>query len=250
MWLAICDDEKKSIHRIFQMMEQYVRKNPDIRVWMKEYKSPKQFLLEYDSDPTQFDVIFLDILFGKDEINGMELARKIRESNPYVYIIFLTVTAKYAMEGYEVGAYRYLIKPVKEEIFETLLDKIRAEKMEENKKTFTAKKRADCQILKMKDIFYIECKRRKTVIYTIDEKVHEHCESISKSIQKLDERFFVCHRGYIINLDYLSELVKTEVILSAASTKTGKTHTKNIPVSRNRKKNMIKYMMNYYAKKL
>ena len=59
------------------------------------------------------DVLLLYIQMG--QINGMDTARKIRVLDDRVEIIFITSLIEYALEGYEVRAYRYLIKPVKYE---------------------------------------------------------------------------------------------------------------------------------------
>ncbi|MDC9428716.1 two-component system response regulator RgaR, partial [Clostridioides difficile] len=56
------------------------------------------------------DIIFLDIQMK--DINGIEVAKKIRKFDEKVEIIFTTAFSEYAPQGYEVRAYRYLVKPI------------------------------------------------------------------------------------------------------------------------------------------
>lgn len=65
------------------------------------------------------DVVFLDIMLGA--MNGMELARSIRERDKRVQIVFLTGVQDYVYEGYEIGVVRYLLKPVRRQELEMAL---------------------------------------------------------------------------------------------------------------------------------
>ena len=71
-----------------------------------------------------FDLIFLDIDLGG--MDGMALARKIRETDSEVPILFLTNHKEYVFEGYEVQAFRYLLKPVTEDTLFPLLEELQA----------------------------------------------------------------------------------------------------------------------------
>ena len=75
-----------------------------------------------------YEIYILDIQMGK--MNGMELARKIRKMDAKAAILFLTGVKDYALEGYEVGAVRYLLKPVREDEFFRIMDEV-AEKERE-----------------------------------------------------------------------------------------------------------------------
>ena len=77
-----------------------------------------------------YEVVFLDI--EMPEMDGITLAKKLREMDGNVYLVFLTGHVEYAVEGYEVNALRYLTKPVKEEKLKEVLRFV----MEKNTKTF------------------------------------------------------------------------------------------------------------------
>lgn len=68
-----------------------------------------------------FDILLLDIEMGA--MDGVTMARKLRQDNHTVQIIFITGYADYISDGYEVDALHYLMKPLQEEKFFTVLDR-------------------------------------------------------------------------------------------------------------------------------
>ena len=82
------------------------------------FETGEDLLREY---PENLDILFLDIQMG--ELTGMETARKVRKYDDKVEIIFITALWDYIQKGYEVRAFRYLIKPVK---FKELQEQVKA----------------------------------------------------------------------------------------------------------------------------
>lgn len=81
---------------------------------------PKIFLFHY-AEKKDFDILLLDIEMGA--MDGVTMARKLRQDNHTVQIIFITGYADYISDGYEVDALHYLMKPIQEEKFFTVLDR-------------------------------------------------------------------------------------------------------------------------------
>ena len=90
---------------------------------MEAFSDSAAFLFQYPGS-YPFDLIFLDIDLGG--MDGMALARKIRETDSEVPILFLTNHKEYVFEGYEVQAFRYLLKPVTEDTLFPLLEELQA----------------------------------------------------------------------------------------------------------------------------
>ena len=108
--IGICDDEKEIREKIKNVVEKTMFDDDrDYRI--KTFSSGEELLQE---NVGEIDILFLDILMG--DINGMDTARKIRENDKNMEIIFITSLVDYISDGYEVRAYRYLLKPVDEEI--------------------------------------------------------------------------------------------------------------------------------------
>ena len=106
--IAICDDEQP----IRDYLKKLTEKCTDAQVHV--FANGEELL----SDPTVYDIILLDISLNRKpdsgKPNGMEVAKKIRETSD-VIIIFVTALKEYVFEGYDVGAFHYLLKPVDEQ---------------------------------------------------------------------------------------------------------------------------------------
>ena len=97
-----------------EYIEQYAKeKNRDIRT--ETFCDGSQLLEHYHS---QYDIILLDIEMS--ELSGMDTAREIRKTNQDVVLVFITNMAQYAINGYEVGALDYVLKPLNYYTFSVL----------------------------------------------------------------------------------------------------------------------------------
>ena len=101
-----------------------------IAVEISEFESAEDFLSVFE--PEIFDLCFLDIYMKK--MNGMDAARQIRELDPELAIVFLTSSADYVYEGYEVQALRYLTKPPVPEKVHTVIDQFLAQTVLKNRR--------------------------------------------------------------------------------------------------------------------
>ena len=114
--IAICDDEQP----IREYLKRLVEKCTEAEVSL--FADGVALL----ADPTAFDLILLDISLNQDpnakEPNGMETARKIRERSDAL-IIFVSALREYVFEGYDVGAFHYLLKPIDEQKFTEVMDR-------------------------------------------------------------------------------------------------------------------------------
>lgn len=126
MRIAYCEDEAAQAQLVRTMIEQWAECKQEF-VEVVLFESAEEFLFKNDDFP--YDVVFLDIAMR--QINGVELARTIRKKDKRLPIAFLTADKAFAIEGYEVHAVRYLLKPITTEKLESLLDELLAE--QENK---------------------------------------------------------------------------------------------------------------------
>ena len=103
---AIIEDNDRDAEYLLAHLKRYARENK-LEIETKRYESGILFLDQYKGE---FDIVFMDIRM--QGINGMEAAQKLREKDKTVVLIFLTSLAQYAVQGYEVDALAYIIKPV------------------------------------------------------------------------------------------------------------------------------------------
>ena len=106
--IAMVDDEIGSMQDVTHMLSDYFEKR-DEEVQISKYSNSLEFLSKYKA---QFDVIIIDI--AMPGINGLEMSKKIREVDNTVIMVFLTSMKQFAINGYEVNAVGFIVKPVTE----------------------------------------------------------------------------------------------------------------------------------------
>ena len=128
--IAICDDnstDMECIEAFVQVWAEYTKNS----VKIDKFASAEEFLFHYSEKKT-FDLLLLDI--EMKAMSGVELAKMIRRENESVEIIFITGYSDYIIEGYEVSALHYLMKPLDREKLFAVLDKA-AGKLRRNERT-------------------------------------------------------------------------------------------------------------------
>ena len=170
-----------------------------------------------------YELILLDIEMRG--INGIETAKELRRLLPDCYIIFITSHDEFALTGYEVAAFRYLIKPVDPQKLTEAIAAVRAELADHV--TLHVEDGPVEALLRAKDIYYIEA-QDKRVRVVLKNTAFSDRRGIDEVAQALEgEDFFRVHRSYLINLRYVGRIDKNEVQLVSGET---------IPLSRLRKK--------------
>ncbi len=156
------------------------------------------------------DVIFLDIQMP--DLKGTDFAKVISSNTK---IIFTTAYSEYALEGFELNALDYLLKPITFERFLKAVNKIRKDvtdfKLED---TITVKSGYDLYKLKLNDIIYIESDSEYVIFHTSDKKIMSY--QTLKSLEKtLDTSIFIrVHRSFIINKKKVTGLKGRDLLLT------------------------------------
>ncbi len=140
------------------------------------------------------DLVFLDIQMP--DLKGTTLASMLPEK---CQVIFTTAYAEYAIEGFDLNAVDYLLKPITFERFLQAVNKLESSKKEGEIKTITVKSGYDLHKLFLNDIYFIESDGEYVHFHTKDKKVMSY-QSL-KSLEKiLDPSLFMrVHRSYIVN---------------------------------------------------
>ncbi|MBW9156940.1 LytR/AlgR family response regulator transcription factor [Clostridium tagluense] len=193
--IAVCDDEVyQRIPLIHMIKEALQLKN--IQYLLYQYESGEELL----QSKLEIDLYFLDIRMNK--LNGIETAKKIRETNEKAIIIFITALKKYVFEAFDVRAFHYILKPVVEEKLREVLYSTLAY-FDDTDKFILAKTISQSTKILIKDILYIESQLRKIKIHTTYD-VTEYYYKLSDIEEELkDSNFFRCHKSYIVNLKYV-----------------------------------------------
>lgn len=205
--IAICDDEH--IHRKI-LLDYLGRVFYSESYKVVEFNSGGELLNNY---PEKLDILLLDV--HMIYMNGIETAKKIRLFDTNVSIIFTTAIAGFMQEGYEVRAFRYLLKPINYNEFSKHLIQCKNEILDNREEYITINEIVEGKtvIITINSILYMETECRVTLIHT-DEKVYRTRDSITKFESELKEySFYRCHRAYLINLSKVRAMDKNSVFI-------------------------------------
>lgn len=205
MNIAICDDEKIVRQQIKGLIE---KQKADCNLEL--YETGEELL----AAGKHFDVVFLDIQM--EGMNGIDTARTLRGQNEETVLIFITGIKEYVFDAFDVAAFHYLLKPIEENKFMEVFDRAvkEAEKRKEKgQKQLFIKTRQRNITLEQKNILYIENRGRKAEIHTVEETIEIYAAMIELEKQ-LGGEFYRCHRGYLVNMAYITEYSNDSIRLS------------------------------------
>lgn len=165
-----------------------------------------------------YDIVFLDICLEKE--NGIEVAKRIRETFENTVLIFVTGIKDYVFKAFDVGAFHYLLKPLNPEKFEEVF--LRAVKEVEKRKkkereVFLVKTRNSTYPVPKSSILYVESRGKKAELHTGKERVELYA-SLNGLAAELGSGFYRCHRGYLVNMAYISEYNHDSILLTNGET--------------------------------
>lgn len=205
--IAICDDNSTDLHYLSSLVADWGRSSGKI-IRIKTFKSAEAFLFNYAEDK-DYDILLLDIEMGN--LNGVQLAKKIRKENDAVQIVFITGYSDYIAEGYEVSALHYLIKPINLSKFFSTLDRAMA-KLKQNERALLLKTGGETIRIPLYEIRFIEVQGNYVTVHSYREYTAKY--TLKQIEKELDERFFRTNRSYIINISYIRRITKKEVYLA------------------------------------
>ena len=205
--IAICDDSEADRKYVLNMVERWATSAGYV-LHTNIFSSAESFLFHY-AEESDYDILLLDIEMGA--MDGVTMAKQIRENNETVQIIFITGYSDYILEGYEVAALHYLMKPVKEEKLCMVLDRA-TEKLSKNEKVLNFEIGGEMMRVPVYQIRYAEVFGNYVTIHALcDIKVKMTLGELEK---QLDNRFYRVGRSCVVNLTQVSRVTKTEIKLT------------------------------------
>ncbi|MCI9435907.1 MAG: response regulator transcription factor [Lachnospiraceae bacterium] len=227
--IAICDDEESMSNRIRTMTSAFFR-GKNMETAILQFSGGEE-LLGYGGS---IDILFLDIqMAGMD---GMETAVKLREKGFRGFLIFITVLREMVFRSFEVQAYDYLVKPVEESRFEKTMERLLGSMLNAGEASLLVQKGYESRIIALEDIVFCEIIDRKVYLHLTSGEVVDFYDRIERLEARLDDRFFRCHRSFLIHLKYLKSYKNNTAYLEDGS---------KIPVSRLRSKEFSGVILQY-----
>ena len=222
MKIAVCEDKKEEADWLCGVIRRWSGKR-EVPVDITSYADASSF--SFALEDTLFDALFLDIKMPGED--GVALAKRLREQAYDLPIVFVTGEKEYIMEGYEVEAVNYLLKPVEVEKVFGCLNRI-YEKIHRQEPFIMLRAEDSTVKLLQREIYMVEVFGHKLVYTTQKGAFEVHC-SMKEARQQLMEHWFaVCHRGVLVNLLYVDSIGKDSLVL--ADDKRG--FRREVPVSR------------------
>lgn len=230
--IAICDDNEEQISVLRQLLGEWAEDKP-FALDIDEYVSAKSFLFSYPDNPC--GLLLLDIEMR--ELNGMALAKKLRENGDMLPIVFVTGYSEYMSEGYEVEALHYLLKPVNRDKLFSVLNRY-VKRMEPVKEILL--RSGDRTIHAAAEaIVFCEAMGKKTRVKMSDGQTVMCDIGINGLMKILTEDFMFCHRSYIVNLRYVRSIGREGLRLDGEET---------VPVSRRLYGDINKKFIGFYTR--
>ena len=227
---AICDDEPYMAQEIVNQLSRYMNGEQIASYCVSSFQNGCS-LLESGCD---FDVIFLDIQM--EHLNGMETAKMLRQRKNHSLLIFVTVLKECVFDAFEVEAFDYLLKPLDSGHFKRTMDRIIKSLQQRETKNIVVQRGTSCDVILLAEIVYCEVQGRKIYIHQSDGKITDYYDKLNDLEQRIDGRFFRCHRSYLVNIEYIRGCNAGQVILSQGD---------KIPVSRLRERDLTQALLRY-----
>lgn len=208
--ILVCDDDPAFADEMTRMLYEQARcMHKEISV--TECCEPGQL---NEKNLAGFNIIFLDIDMG--EYNGISLARRIRAAGLDTILIFVTHYVEFSIDGYEVSAFRYLLK---EDIASKLPIYFQEAilRIEKKKKTLYFSIGGEDYVVKYENILFLESRLRVIHLHTVrPERVSEYFYSTMEEMEKelVPAGFLRVQKSYLVNMQYIQKLNYDKVLLT------------------------------------
>lgn len=208
--VLLCDDDKaflQKLHEALTSLSQSEKVSVNIRICSHPASLTDRAL-------SQFQIMFLDI--DMEERSGMEIARRVRELRLDTTIIFVTNYPQFSLEGYEVRAFRYLLKQGWEEklpgYYHAALNEL-----PQADKALRFSVKAETFAVPYREIIYLESSQRLIYLYTVKplragDHFYGKMEELAKELEP--EGFLRIQRSYLVNMAHIKKLNYDLVVLS------------------------------------
>lgn len=221
MKIYVCEDNNKEREIIKEAIHKTILiNNLDFKIEIST-DNPKEIMSALNSKNKERGIYFLDVDL-KSEINGIQLGAEIRKQDPNGFIIFITSHGElsYLTFTYKVEALDYIVKDdfqISNRVSECLLYIERKLSLEEGEvsKVFVAKVGDKNVSIDFNNILFFETTEKLHRI-----KVHgtnrtfTFYGTMKEVMAKLDNRFYQCHRSFIINRDFIKEIDKSKMLVT------------------------------------
>ena len=229
--IAIVEDEEKDAQELFECIQRYFEKD-EMNCVIERFTEGMSFI---GDNSAKFDLVFLDIEMPL--LSGMETAKRLRAYDQSVCIVFVTNMPQFAINGYEVAALDFVLKPITYFNIARTIDKAMRVIRRKDEKIYVSVENGLTAIA-VSEIVYIEVYGHFTTIYTENLEISTRTSLNDLEKMLVDSSIYRCSRFYMINFKYLKGIRDGEVLVGDRALK----------ISRNKKTEILKKLAEYVSK--
>lgn len=216
MWnVLICDDQREQCGRLKELLGE----DPELRVSC--CTSTRE--LEEICAARRPDILLMDICLGEE--SGIELVKRLAPETAGVQVIYVTGYVEYCTKVYETEHISFLLKPVDRAELLQAVTRAKERLVRRRTEGLTLQTKRAVYFLPFAEIRYLESQGRQVRCVTD----HGTCESYARLSElegQLNDRFFQCHKSFMVNMDRVTAFASTCFTLSTGE---------RIPVSTRRR---------------
>lgn len=231
MKVAIIEDEKREQ----EVLRAYFSRLEDVDgviTNLRFFDTGDDFLDEFEFG--KFDLILMDIDLNS-RINGIETSQRLRKIDDQVILIFMTNLAQYAIEGYKVKAFDYIVKPISYFDFSQRMKIIYQHVQERVVQKIIIPNSDAKMVVNIKDIYYVEVNNHSLIYHTANGNIISS-GTLKQALNELGKYHFAqCNNCYLVNLAYVMEVNGYEVMVKG----------ENLLISHPRKKTFLQELSRY-----
>lgn len=227
--IAVVEDELEFSTQLQEYLEKYQQEN-NVKFKVSVFYDGAEIIEDYKP---LYDIILLDIEMPK--VNGMEAAEQIRRVDNDVVLMFITNMASYAINGYEVGALDFVMKPINFYTFSMKMTRALKRVKQKDQQEILLMLPNGAKKFEINQIQFIEVQNRMLRYYTTEGEyeVRGTMQSVEKMLEPYP--FVKCNHWYMVNLKHVSEVRKNIAIVG----------THELEISRRNKTAFLKALTEY-----
>lgn len=205
--IAVVDDQEDCVNSLKNNLDRYAAEH-NCEFSIHVATNSMEFVTNYVAD---YDIIFLDVVMPK--LDGMKAAASIREIDKGVCIIFVTNYAQYAIRGYEVQAFSYILKPFLYGNFVLTMDKALRYYNTKRNNFLTVQTAEGILRFSLDELMYVESQEHYLHYYGTEQTIRKRGKLSEVENLLCDKGFSRCSVSYLVNMRYIRKIESTAVIL-------------------------------------
>lgn len=208
--IGICDDQQQARLALQWTLEKLLERR-EIQGQIYKFSSGEGLLGWMKKHSGELDLVFLDIEMAK--INGMNTARKLREADSGLQLVFVTGYTSYVYDGYSVGALGYLLKPAKEQQLDDILTRALAALYRNSNEVYVCRNGDSFYRIPRVNILYFASDKRQIQCVTNERTYTFYGKLDEVALELTDSGFVRIHQRYLVRAGAVEHMDCSEVTL-------------------------------------